>query len=132
MYILLSFAEQINGTITKRKRSFVLEYHPISTKVTTGLSHSTIIANTTFNITCSAQANPAAKYRFYKDQETFKNDTTGSDVAVITTSVSERVKQVNYSCTPFNDFGDGPTEAITLTVLCKYNPLNIITVQHFK
>lgn len=55
-----------------------------------------------------------------KDQDNFVNDTTGSDVSVITTKVSEKIKKVNYSCTPFNDFGDGLTDGLTLTVLCKY------------
>ena len=31
-------------------------------------------------------------------------------------SVGERVSQVNYSCTPFNEYGDGPKEMITITV----------------
>ena len=65
-------------------------------------------------------ANPPAKYRFYKNQHNFVNDTTGSDVSVITASVTERRNQVNYSCTPFNDFGDGPADELTLTVLCEY------------
>lgn len=81
--------------------------------------NSVVVLNTSFNITCSAQANPPAKYKFCKGQVNFANDTTGSDVSVITTSVSERLKQVNYSCTPFNDFGDGLTDGLTLTVLCK-------------
>ena len=79
-----------------------------------------VVVNASFNITCSSKANPPAKYRFYKDQDNFVNDTTGSEFSVITTSFNEGVKQVNYSCTPFNDFGDGPTEVITVTVLCKY------------
>ena len=99
--------------------SLCLGYHPINSNLTSlvGLS---VNVNTNFNITCSAQANPPAKYRFYKDQDNFVNDTTGTHVSVITTSVNERIKQVNYSCTSFNDFGDGPTEELTLTVLCKY------------
>ena len=76
--------------------------------------------NESFNITCSSEANPPAMYRFYKNQDNFVNDTTGSDVSVITTSVSEKRKQLNYSCTSFNDFGDGPRDGLTLTVLCKY------------
>ncbi len=100
--------------------SFVVDYHPINIILKTDVSGNGVLVNTTFNITCSAQANPPAKYRFYKDQENFINDTTGSDVSVITTSLSKRVKGVNFSCTPFNDFGDGQTEMITLTVLCKY------------
>ena len=79
-----------------------------------------VLVNESFNITCSALANPPAKYLFYKDQDNVFNDTKRSDVSAITTSMSERRKQVNYSCTPFNDFGDGPTGELTLTVLCKY------------
>ena len=83
------------------------------------MSGRSIVVNKSFSITCSSKANPPAKYRFYKDQDNFVNDTTGIDVSVIATSVSERRKQVNYSCTPFNDFGDGPSDGLTLTVLCK-------------
>ena len=101
-------------------RSFILDYRPIYTKVTTDLSDHTVTVNKTFNISCSAQANPAAKYRFYAGKENFQNATTGSDVALITTLVSEKLKQVNYSCTPFNYYGDGPTEVIAVMVQCKY------------
>ena len=81
-----------------------------------------VLMSESFNISCSAQANPPAYYQFYKDQDNFYNGTTGSDVSVITTSVSKRIKQVNYSCTPFNYFGDGRTDELTLTVLCEYIP----------
>lgn len=99
---------------------FLVDYHPIGTNLKTSLKNNIVLVNGSFNITCSALANPPARYLFYKDQENVVNDTTGSNVSVITTSVSERRKQVNYSCTPFNEFGDGPTEELTLTVLCKY------------
>ena len=72
--------------------------------------------DTPFSITCSAQANPPAKYRFYKEEESLFNTTNGSDAGTYTTSVGERVSQVNYSCTPFNEYGDGPKEMITITV----------------
>lgn len=91
----------------------------------------TVTLNTTLNITCSAQANPAANYRFYKGQENFINYTTGSDVAVITTQVSERVKQVIYSCIPFNYYGDGPADVITVIVQCKYYVVDVCTDQLF-
>ena len=100
--------------------SLSLDHHPIDTNLRTSLSDRSVVVNTSFNIMCSSKAKPPAKYRFYKDHDNFVNDTTSSDVSVITTSFNERVKQVNYLCTPFNDFGDGPTEVITVTVLCKY------------
>ena len=102
--------------------SLCLDYHPIDTNLTTSFAGNSVVVNTPFNITCSAQASPPAKYKFYKDQNNFVNSTNGSHVSVITTSVSERKKQVNYSCTPFNYFGDGDTDGLTLTVLCKYIP----------
>ena len=74
-----------------------------------------VAVNATFNITCSAQANPPAKYRFYKEHESLFNTTTGGDAETYTTSVGERVRQVNYSCTPFNEYGDGPMEIMTIT-----------------
>lgn len=84
------------------------------------MKNDTVFVNATITITCRAQANPPAKYRFRKNLVSLRNDTNGSGVSVITIPVSERIKEVNYSCTPFNDFGDGPTEMIKVTVLCKY------------
>ena len=98
-----------------------LDHGPIDTNLSTSLTDKSVVVNTSFNITCSSVANPPAKYRFFRNQDNFFNDTTGANVSVITTSISKMVKQVNYSCTPFNDFGDGPTEVITVTVLCKYS-----------
>lgn len=83
----------------------VLGYHPIETLLRTSFGDRSVVVNTNFKITCSSKASPSTKYRFYKDQENFVNDTTGSDISVITTSFNERVKQVTYRCTPFNDFG---------------------------
>lgn len=80
------------------------------------LSSVYVVVNVSFSITCSAQANPPAKYRFYKEQGSLFNTTTGSNSGTYTTSVGERVSQVNYSCTPFNEYGDGPKEMITITV----------------
>ena len=102
--------------------SFCLGYHPIHTNLSISLGKSSVLVNTSFNITCSAQANPPAYYRFYKDQDNFYNDTKRSDISLITTSVSKRINEVNYSCTPFNEFGDGPRAGLTLTVLCEYIP----------
>ena len=96
---------------------FILDYHPVNTNVTTNLTDNTILVNETFSITCSAQANPPAKYRFYKGNE-YINGTDNN--AVITTSVSERVKMVNYSCIPFNFYGNGTQKATAVTVHCKY------------
>jgi len=51
----------------------VENYHPVQTNVMTDLSGNTVTANTYFNIICSAQANPPAKYRFYREQESLFN-----------------------------------------------------------
>ena len=97
------------------------DYPPINTNlVVPGLTNKTVVINTSFNLTCSAQANPPARYRFYREQQSLFSTAVGSSVSVYTTSVTERIKQVTYSCTPFNEYGDGPTQTITVTVLCKY------------
>jgi len=97
------------------------DYPHINTNLATpGLTNNTVVINTSFNLTCSAQANPSAKYRFLREQQSLFTTTNGSSLATYTTSVNERMKQVTYSCTPFNEYGDGPTETITVTVLCKY------------
>ena len=70
-----------------------------------------------FNLTCSAEANPPASYRFYRDETSL--DT--SAVEVYKTLVSEKRSPLNYSCTPFNEYGEGPTGRITVKVHCKYS-----------
>ena len=85
--------------------------------MTTNLTNNTIRVNKTFSISCSAQANPPAKYRFYKGDEYINGTDNG---AVIITSVTERVKMVNYSCVPFNFYGSGTKNATAVTVHCKY------------
>jgi len=97
------------------------DYPPINTDLNSpGLTNNTVVINTSFNLTCSAQANPVAKYRFLRQQQSLFSTAVGSSVSVYTTSVTERIKQVTHSCTPFNDYGVGPTQTITVTVLCKY------------
>ena len=97
------------------------DYPPINTNLTTsGLTNNTVVINTSFNLTCSAQAKPPAKYRFLREKQSLFSTAVGSSVSVYTTSVTERTRQVTYSCTPFNDYGDGPTQTITVTVFCKY------------
>lgn len=78
------------------------------------------LVNTTFNINCSTEANPPAEFRFYRDGINLRNTTTGNNVAVFTTSVSERRSPVTYSCIAVNEYGDGPTATITVTVYCKF------------
>ena len=96
---------------------FILDHHPINTTMTTNLTNNTVLVNEMFSITCSAQANPPAKYRFYKGNEYING--TDND-AVIITSVTERARMVNYSCIPFNFHGNGTKIALAVTVHCKY------------
>ncbi|XP_015747491.1 PREDICTED: tyrosine-protein phosphatase Lar-like [Acropora digitifera] len=66
---------------------------------------------------CSAEANPAAKYRLYKGDKIIANITAGSqNIGLYGTSVSDRVKEVVYKCIPFNSFGDGPTKELSVTL----------------
>ena len=96
---------------------FIVDYHPVNTIVTTNLTNNTVLVNETFSITCSAQANPPAKYQFYKGNEYING---AHNDAVIIASVTERVKMVNYSCIPVNFHGNGPQRILAVTVLCKY------------
>ncbi|XP_022802709.1 uncharacterized protein LOC111340177 [Stylophora pistillata] len=103
--------------VTSSVELSVLYYHPVKTTMTTNLTDNTVVVSETFSITCSAQANPPAKYRFYEGNEYVDN--AGND-AMITTSASEKVKMVNYSCIPFNVYGNGTKGEVAVTVYCKY------------
>ena len=85
--------------------------------MTTNLTNNIVAVNETFSITCSAQANPPAKYRFFKGNEYVNG---ADNVAVITTLLGERVKMAHYSCIPFNFYGNGTKGEIGVTVHCKY------------
>jgi len=97
------------------------DYPSIKTNLATpGLTKNTVDIKTSFNLTCSSQANPPARYRFLREKQSLFNTTVGSNLAVNTTSVIERIKRVTYSRTSFNDYGEGPSQTITVTVHCKY------------
>ena len=96
---------------------FIVDYHPVNTIMTTNLTNNVVVMNETFSITCSAQANPPAKYRFYKDNEYING---ADNDATIITSVNERTRMVNYSCISFNLYGNGIQGALAVTVHCKY------------
>ena len=95
------------------------EYHPINTTLVTNLTNSTAIVDMSFTLTCSALANPPARYQLNREQEFLNVSSTGSSSYTFTTSVTERVNQVTYSCLPFNDYGHGSTTTRTVTVICK-------------
>ena len=96
---------------------FIVDYHPVNTMVTTNLTDNVVVVKKSFSITCSAQANPPAKYRLYKGNEYING---ANNDAVITTLVGERARMVNYSCIPFNIYGNGTKGALVVTVHCKY------------
>lgn len=98
------------------------DFGPENTTLTSSLTANNIaVVNTSFNITCSTEANPPAEFRFYRDGISLFNTTTGSNVVVHTTSISEKiVSPVSYSCIPLNEYGDGPTATTTVTVHCKF------------
>lgn len=104
----------------KLKLSFIADFHPEDTNLSTNLSGMIVLVNTSFSLICSARANPPAKYRLYRGQESLLNTTVGQNSVTYTTNVIERIRQVNYSCTPFNFYGDGPTQIVFVTVHCKY------------
>ena len=93
-----------------------LDFGPFNTALTKSVN--TVRLNTTFNLNCSAQANPPASYRIYRGQESLGSISVGN---TFETYVVERTSQVKYSCTPFNHFGDGQTVMIQVEVYCKYS-----------
>ena len=93
-----------------------IAYHPINTVFSTNLNNNTVNLNETFTLLCNADANPAASYRLYREQESLEEQNSGTYV----TYVSTRTKQVTYTCIPFNFFGDGPSKTINVSVYCKY------------
>ncbi|XP_068686490.1 hemicentin-1-like [Montipora foliosa] len=97
----------------------VQSYHPINTVFSTNLTNNTVNLNETFTLICNADANPAASYRLYREQESLEEQSNGTYL----TFVSTRTKQVAYKCIPFNSFGDGPSKLINVTVY--YNPASV-------
>ena len=85
--------------------------------MTTNLTNNVVVVNETFSMSCSAQANPPAKYRFYKGNEYING---ADNDAVIITSIVERARMVNYSCISFNIYGNGTQGALAVTVHCKF------------
>ena len=103
--------------------AFVSAFRPFNTDFSTNLTNAASL-NETFYLMCSAEANPAAEYRLYKEDESVANITAGSqNTGLYATSVSDRVQQVVYKCTPFNLFGDGPSKTLAVTVHCKYRQM---------
>ena len=97
------------------------DFGPENTTLTSSLTTKNIaVVNTSFIIICSTKANPPAAFRFYRDGMSLFYTATGSNVAVHKTSFSERRSPVSYSCIPFNEYGNGPTATITVTVHCKF------------
>ena len=91
-----------------------LDYHPLNTLLQTNTSSNSVIMNETFSITCTAEANPPAKYVIYRDETKI----VGTN-SVVTSSVTERVKRVTFTCKPSNFYGVGQMADVSLDVLCK-------------
>ena len=91
-----------------------LDHRPYHTLLQTNNSNNSVIMNETFSITCTTEANPPAKHEIYRDETTI----VGSN-SVVTSSVTERVKRVTFTCKPSNIYGVGQMAHVSLDVLCK-------------
>lgn len=91
-----------------------LDHRPYHTLLQTNNSNDSVIMNETFSITCTTEANPPAKHEIYRDETTI----VGSN-SVVTSSVTERVKRVTFTCKPSNFYGVGQMAHVSLEVLCK-------------
>ena len=91
-----------------------LDYRPLHTLLQTNTCNNFVTLNETFSITCTAEANPPAKYAIYKDETRIVGNNS-----VVTSSVTERVKRVTFTCKPSNFYGVGQMADVSLDVLCK-------------
>lgn len=71
----------------------------------------------TFNITCSAEANPPAKYSFYDEGRIIP--TRNASGNTYTAVVRNRIKKVIYGCLPHNQLGNGSFKEVEVSVYCK-------------
>ena len=92
----------------------ILDHRPLNTLLQTNTSNNSVTMNETFSITCTAKANPPAKYVIYRDETRI----IGND-SVVTSSVTERVQRVTFTCKPSNFYGAGQMAHVFLGVLCK-------------
>ena len=91
-----------------------LDYFPLHTLLQTNTCNNFVTLNETFSITCTAEANPPAKYAIYKDETRIVGNNS-----VVTSSVTEQVKRVTFTCKPSNFYGVGQMADVSLDVLCK-------------
>ncbi|XP_068733675.1 uncharacterized protein [Montipora capricornis] len=114
-----AFSDVLNITVES--------YHPINTFFSTNLTNNTVNLNESFTLICNADANPAASYRLYREQESLQEQSNGTYL----TFVSTRTKQVTYTCIPFNGFGDGLSKTITVTVYSNQVYAELTMVEEF-
>lgn len=91
-----------------------LDFRPINT-VLNSTDDNIVKLNVTFNITCSAEANPPAKYIFFDGEGIVRNVSGNTYTAV----VRNRIKKVTYGCLPYNRLGNGSFEEVEVSVYCK-------------
>ena len=92
----------------------ILDHRPLNTLLQTNTGNNFVTVNETFSITCTTEANPPAKYVIYRDETAIVGNNS-----VVTSSVTERVKRVTFTCKPFNFYGVGQMAHVSLNVLCK-------------
>ena len=92
----------------------ILDHRPLNTLLQTNSGNNFVTVNETFSITCTTEANPPAKYVIYRDETAIVGNNS-----VVTSSVTERVKRVTFTCKPSNFYGVGQMAHVSLNVLCK-------------
>lgn len=92
-----------------------LDFRPVNTVLYS--TDPIVKLNKMFNITCSAEAKPLAKYSFYDGGRIISaRNMSGNTYTAV---VKNRIKKVIYGCLPRNEFGNGSFKEVELSVYCK-------------
>ncbi|XP_065055821.1 hemicentin-1-like isoform X1 [Rhopilema esculentum] len=118
-----SASNSVPGSPVTKTATLFVNHRPDNVRIKA--SSLRLLNGSAVTYTCSARANPPARYRFYK--------VTGSTVKLVQDSAFAVywIKKINYAdyigfeatvkCIPYNSFGDGPSR--NATVYIQVNPL---------
>uniref|UniRef100_A0A8C7WRU8 Ig-like domain-containing protein n=1 Tax=Oryzias sinensis TaxID=183150 RepID=A0A8C7WRU8_9TELE len=102
-----------------------VEYPPETSSVSVSPS-AEVLEGSSVTLTCSSDANPAAKFRWYKNNQTLLHE----DPSLILRSV-QRSDSGKYHCVAENELGKEASDYVFINVECESNKGTRINVQIF-